>query len=101
MEALADAVGLRALGFGPRVVDILHRYVELVSEYCGNPERHGRPSAEPVDDSHHGIQGIEEAEAFRNDAALKSDRGDIQAELNDEGDNKAKIPVLDHEGGDP
>ena len=54
MEALADAVGLRALGFGTRVVDILHRYVELVSEYCGNPERHRRPSAEPVDDLGYG-----------------------------------------------
>ena len=30
MEALADAVGLRALGLGPGVVDVLDRQIELV-----------------------------------------------------------------------
>ena len=30
MEALADAIGLRALGLGARVIDILDREVELV-----------------------------------------------------------------------
>ena len=30
MEALTDAVGLRALGLGARVIDVLHREVELV-----------------------------------------------------------------------
>ena len=30
VEALTDAVGLRALGLGARVIDVLHREVELV-----------------------------------------------------------------------
>jgi hypothetical protein len=30
MEALADAVGLRALGLGAGVVDVLDRQIELV-----------------------------------------------------------------------
>ena len=30
MEAFADAVGLRAFGFGARVVDVLDRKIELV-----------------------------------------------------------------------
>ena len=30
MEAFADVVGLRALGFGARVIDVLDREVELV-----------------------------------------------------------------------
>jgi hypothetical protein len=30
VEALDDAVGLRAFGFGTRVVDILNREIELV-----------------------------------------------------------------------
>ena len=30
MEALADAVGLRALGFGAAVIDVFDREVELV-----------------------------------------------------------------------
>src|SRR5262245_25090893 len=30
MEALADAVGLRALGFGARVINVLDREIELV-----------------------------------------------------------------------
>src|SRR6201982_3162791 len=30
VEALADAVGLRALGLGPRVIDVLDRKVKLV-----------------------------------------------------------------------
>jgi hypothetical protein len=30
MQALADAVGLRMLGFRPRVIDVLYRQIELV-----------------------------------------------------------------------
>ena len=30
MEALADTVGLRAVGLGARVVDVLNRQVELI-----------------------------------------------------------------------
>jgi hypothetical protein len=32
VEALADAIGLRALGLGARVIDILDREVELEAE---------------------------------------------------------------------
>jgi hypothetical protein len=30
MEALADSVGLRALGLGPRMIDVLDGEIELV-----------------------------------------------------------------------
>jgi hypothetical protein len=30
VEAFTDAIGLRALGFGPRVIDVLDREVEFV-----------------------------------------------------------------------
>jgi hypothetical protein len=38
VEAFADAVDLRALGLGPRVIDVLDRKVKLVSYRSGLPQ---------------------------------------------------------------
>ena len=57
--------------------------------------------AETVDDADHGVEGIEESPFFRNDAARKADRRDIEAKLDDEGNDVAEVAVFDVERGKP
>ena len=57
--------------------------------------------AEAVDNPHHGIEAVEEAPLFRDDVAAEAHGGDVEAELDDEGDDVAEIPIFDVEGGDP
>jgi len=57
--------------------------------------------AEPVDNSDHGIEAVEEAPLLRDDITAESDGGDVEAELDDKGDDVAEIPVFDVESGDP
>jgi hypothetical protein len=50
MKALADAVGLRALGFGAAVIDVLDREIELVLMALGAAELGaaiGQPARQP------------------------------------------------------
>ena len=52
---------------------------------------------EAVDDAHHRIQAVEQSPLFRDDAAAKAHRRNVQAELNHKGNDVAKVPVLDIE----
>ncbi len=57
--------------------------------------------AEAVDDADHGIKGVEEAVLLGDDAGAETDRGDVEAELDDEGDDEAEVAVFDVQGGEP
>ncbi len=57
--------------------------------------------AEAVDDADHRVEGIEEAVLLRDDAGTETDRGDVETELNNKGDDEAEIPVFDIQGGEP
>ena len=57
--------------------------------------------AEAIDDADDGIEGIEEAPLGGDERALESDWGEVEAELDDEGDDIAEVAKFDHEGGDP
>lgn len=56
---------------------------------------------ESVDDPDHGVQGIEQTPFFRYDVAGEPHGRNIQAELDDEGDDVPKVPVSDIERGEP
>ncbi len=51
--------------------------------------------AEAVDDADHGVEGVEEAVLLGDDAGAEADWGDVEAELDDEGDDEPEIAVLD------
>ena len=46
MEPLADAVGLGMVDFGPGMVDVLHRQVQLIGVVLGFPVILGAPVGE-------------------------------------------------------
>ncbi len=57
--------------------------------------------AEAVNDADHGVQRVEEAVLLGDDAGTEADRRDVEAELDDEGDDEAEIPIFDVQGGEP
>src|SRR5882762_9479806 len=57
--------------------------------------------AKPVNDANQGIQGINKPPFVRNDARAKADRRPVKAQLHDERNDVAKIPILDVECRDP
>jgi len=56
---------------------------------------------EAVDDTHHGIEAVEEPPFLRDHSAAEADRGDIEPELHHKGDDIAEIPVFDVQGRNP
>ena len=51
--------------------------------------------AKPIDDADDGVQGIQQAPLLRNDARAIADRRRIEAELNEERNDVAEVPVFD------
>ncbi len=57
--------------------------------------------AEAIDDADHGVERIKQTPLFWDDAGAEADWGDVETELNDEGDDETKIAVFDIQGGEP
>jgi hypothetical protein len=57
--------------------------------------------AKAVDDADHGVEGVEEAVLLGDDARTETNRGDVEPELHDEGNDEAEIAVFDIQGGEP
>ncbi len=57
--------------------------------------------SETVNDADHRVQRVEETVLLGDDARTEADRRDVEAELDDEGDDEAEIAVFDIQGGEP
>jgi hypothetical protein len=57
--------------------------------------------AEAIDDADHGVERIKQTPLFWDDVGAEADWGDVETELNDEGNDEAEIPVFDIQGCEP
>jgi len=57
--------------------------------------------AESVDNAHDRVDRVQQAPLFGHDGGAEAHRRDVQAELDDEGDDVAEVSVLDVERGNP
>src|SRR6516165_3126985 len=57
--------------------------------------------AKSINNADHRIEGIDQTPLVRDNAGTESNRRHIEAQLHNERDNVAKIPILDVERGDP
>src|SRR5262249_24910476 len=57
--------------------------------------------AEPINDSHHRIEGIQQTPLLWHHTRTEADRRHVKPELHDERDDIAEVPILDVESSDP
>src|SRR4030095_7988812 len=56
---------------------------------------------ETIDAPAHRIQRIEQPPLFGKNSTHKAHRGKVETKLHDEGNDESKIPILDHQRGNP